>query len=156
MISAVLHRVILQTALRSLLSVVLYCCFFSLDKFTRELHLHGLFFRTALSESLFWNCDLLIHPRLCFIQSGIHMTTGSVLYAGKSIIPYFLKLFCRAFVNSCVTRVYLWTLMNYCSICSIDFHWLLHYYEAVRLLITCRLILNLHNLAIQLPFFGDW
>ena len=46
MISAVLHRVILQTVLRSLLSVALYCCFFSLDKFTRELHLHGLFFRT--------------------------------------------------------------------------------------------------------------
>lgn len=24
------------------------CCFFSVDKFTGELHLHGLFFRTAL------------------------------------------------------------------------------------------------------------
>lgn len=47
MIAAVLYRVILQTALRSLLSVALYCCFFSLDKFTRELHLHGLFFRTV-------------------------------------------------------------------------------------------------------------
>ena len=43
MISDVLHRVILQTALRSLLSVALCSCFFSVDEFTRKLHLHGLF-----------------------------------------------------------------------------------------------------------------
>ena len=48
MISAVLHRVILQTELRSLLSVALCCCFFSVDKFTEKLHLHGLFFRTSI------------------------------------------------------------------------------------------------------------
>lgn len=59
---------------------------------------------------------------------------------------------CRVFVTSCATRVLLWKLLICCSLRSIGFCRLRHYYEAVRLLLTLRHTLDLQNLAMKLPF----
>ena len=93
MISAALHRVILQTALRSLLSVALFYCFFSIDKFTGKLHLHDLFFRTKVKSAGKNQVRQSEHP----IQFGSLLVESSVsrfsiseltFYYGKDVFDF--------------------------------------------------------------------